>query len=61
MKQLADKRYQVVLEYCGYKEPRFVARFCGIWVGQSIDYDEAMAMLVAAKAARENLLKGDKK
>lgn len=29
-----DKRYTVSLEYCGYAKPRYVARFCGDWLGQ---------------------------
>lgn len=35
MHPLRDKRYAVALEFCGYPEPRWVARFCGEFIGQS--------------------------
>ena len=31
---LADARYTIAREYCGYSSPRWVARFCGEWIGQ---------------------------
>lgn len=30
-----DARYTFAREWCGRHEPRWVARFCGIWIGQS--------------------------
>lgn len=30
-----DRRYTVAREYCGDKEPRWVTRFCGEWVGKA--------------------------
>jgi len=32
---MTDKRYTIAREYCGYDTPRWVARFCGDWLGQS--------------------------
>lgn len=31
----SDKRYTVDLEFCGEREPYYVARNCGAWVGKS--------------------------
>jgi hypothetical protein len=31
---MTDKRYNIAREYCGHDTPRWVARFCGEWVGQ---------------------------
>ena len=28
-----DDRYSINLEYCGYKKPQYVARFCDEWLG----------------------------
>jgi hypothetical protein len=30
-----DNRYTVTLEYCGEEKPRYIARFCGDWLGKS--------------------------
>lgn len=30
-----DRRYSVSLEWCGYERRRYVARFCGEWIGQA--------------------------
>lgn len=30
-----DRRYTIAREYCGYAQPRHVARFCGDWLGQA--------------------------
>jgi hypothetical protein len=30
-----DKRYTITLEFCGYSTARYVARFCGEWLGKS--------------------------
>lgn len=29
-----DLRYTITREFCGYKRKRYVARFCGDWIGQ---------------------------
>jgi len=41
-----DRRYTVTIEYCGYATPRFVARFCGDWLGCSISRASAALMCV---------------
>ena len=28
-----DERYSISLEYCGNKEPQYVARYCDEWIG----------------------------
>ena len=33
MSNSLDERYSISLEYCGYKEPQYVARFCDEWLG----------------------------
>jgi hypothetical protein len=45
-----DARYSIAQEYCGHAEPRFVARFCGEWIGQSKFYASALSMAVCAAA-----------
>lgn len=42
MKSLPDSRYSVSLEYCGHREMRFVARFCGEWLGQEEKEERAV-------------------
>jgi len=37
-----DKRYTLAKEFCGYKESRYVLRFCGEWLGQSLHADDAL-------------------
>lgn len=32
----SDRRYTITQEFCGYSGPRFVLRFCGEWIDQSI-------------------------
>ncbi len=31
----SDPRYTITREFCGYTRKRYVARFCGDWIGQS--------------------------
>lgn len=31
-----DKRYSIAQEFCGHEKPRFVLRYCGEFVAQSI-------------------------
>ncbi len=47
-----DRRYSVNSEWCGYDKPRYVARFCGEWIGQSISYSAAVLMCVGHKSVR---------
>jgi hypothetical protein len=46
-----DERYSVRLEYCGYATPRWVARFCGDWIGQA-ETEEGAHALAAQFAKR---------
>lgn len=46
-----DKRYTVAKEFCGYAEARYVARFCGEWIGQS-KFPTSAAMLAIGEAQR---------
>ncbi|TAJ74133.1 MAG: hypothetical protein EPO45_17175 [Sphingobium sp.] len=49
---LGDRRYTVAPEYCGSAEQRFVARFCGVWLGRSATRAGAVA-IIRAHAALE--------
>lgn len=51
-----DKRYSVELEYCGYKEAKYVVRFCGKYIAPCDTKQEAMAMVVKLKGARDDKL-----
>lgn len=44
-----DNRYTITREYCGHPEPRYIARFCGEWLGQS--YNKSDAERIAAEHA----------
>lgn len=50
---LTDARYTIALEYCGCQEPRWVARFCGDWVGQDKYKSGAIMLCVAYADKRE--------
>jgi hypothetical protein len=39
-----DPRYTVALEFCGYRKQRWVARFCGEWLGSSTTRAFAVAI-----------------
>ena len=47
-----DRRYTIAREYCGHARPRFVARFCGDWLGQSRRRHRAVAITAAHRAAQ---------
>lgn len=47
-----DRRYTVRLEFCGYPQARFVARFCGEWIGQSPSKPVAAQMAAAHNQRR---------
>ena len=51
-----DRRYTVAQEYCGQSGKRWVARFCGEWIGQSPSYSGAVLKAVGYKAARNGAL-----
>lgn len=51
-----DKRYTVTRECCGQKEPRYVARFCGEWVGQSKSYPHAVMLATSHRLMRQGAL-----
>tara|TARA_R100000406_G_scaffold35135_1_gene23241 strand:+ start:1181 stop:1405 length:225 start_codon:yes stop_codon:yes gene_type:complete len=36
-----DGRYSINLEYCGYKEPHYVARFCDEYLGCKLTKSDA--------------------
>ena len=39
-----DRRFSVRPEYCGYRARRYVARFCGEWIGEARARSEARAL-----------------
>jgi hypothetical protein len=47
-----DLRYEIAREWCGYDKPRYVLRFCGDWVAQSISYAAVALRAVGHNAAR---------
>lgn len=47
-----DFRYTITREWCGEPEPRFVARFCGEWIGQSKFYTSAVMLAVGHNSRR---------
>lgn len=47
-----DRRYTVGPEYCGHRARRFVARFCGDWIGQAKTRAEARELALAHDARR---------
>lgn len=53
-----DGRYQIAREYCGYAEPRWVARFCDEWLGQDKYRSGAVMLCIAHGDARERELEG---
>jgi hypothetical protein len=48
-----DLRYSIAQEFCGHAEKRFVARFCGEWIGQSISYPGAVLLAVGHNCQRK--------
>lgn len=50
---ICDNRYSIRQEYCGYDAPRYVLRFCGEWVAQSISYSSMVMRAVGHKAAMD--------
>lgn len=52
MRRPKDRRYSIEREFCGYVGPRFVARFCDEWIGQSETKEGAEALVDAFEARR---------
>ena len=48
-----DTRYSIEKEYCGHPESRFVVRFCGEWVGQSLFYSAAILLATSHNCQRK--------
>lgn len=48
-----DKRYSIRREFCGHETPRFVARYCGDWLGDSLSLSGAV--LIATNHRTETL------
>jgi hypothetical protein len=55
---MMDKRYTISKEFCGYKTKRFVARFCGEWIGQGIKKSDALMLCIAHADKRDRELTG---
>ena len=53
-----DARYSIRREWCGYAEPRWVARFCERWIGQSGTRDGALSLRDGHAAIRRAALEG---
>jgi hypothetical protein len=51
-----DVRYTVAREHCGYDSPRYVARYCGEWIGQSIARGAAFMLCIGHNARRNGAL-----
>lgn len=47
-----DRRFSVLPEYCGYRARRYVARFCGEWIGEVRTRSEARALARSWRAQR---------
>jgi hypothetical protein len=47
-----DRRYTVRPEYCGERARRFVARFCGDWIGHAKTRTEARELAEAFEELR---------
>lgn len=54
---MLDARFTIRQEFCGYSKPRWVARFCERWIGQSQTNDGARRM--ATRWNRSRLLPGE--
>jgi len=43
---VADSRYTITLEFCGYATAMHVLRFCGEWVASNEEFTPALAAAV---------------
>ena len=48
----SDKRYSIDLEHCGQAGKRYVLRFCGEWVMQSLSLSACIMRAVGDSCAR---------
>lgn len=46
-----DRRYTIRREWCGQPDKRWVARFCGEWIGQAGSRDVAIELAAEYEAA----------
>lgn len=53
---LADQRYTVTQEYCGYSQKHWVARFCDEWIGSDLNRPNAIMICVAHHDERERAM-----
>lgn len=44
VRPMTDQRYTIGIEFCGHPDARYVARFCGEWIGQSRHYSAAVML-----------------
>lgn len=51
-----DKRYSIALEYCGQTSQRYVLRFCGEFIAQSISRASMVTRAVGHNAQRQGAL-----
>ena len=54
-----DARYQVAKEFCGYPRKKWVARFCGEWIGKGDNKSDAVMICLAHADKRERALNGE--
>ena len=47
-----DERYTVALAYCGHPEARYVVRFCGGFIGQSANLNDAIFVAICHQDER---------
>jgi hypothetical protein len=52
----SDARYTVEREWTGQSSPRFVARFCGEWIGQNASYPAAVLFATVHRLQRQGAL-----
>ncbi len=60
MKNKTDKRYAAEKEYCGYKEKRYVVRFCSEYIGQGERKLDAAMIVIAHKDKAGTINTGNK-
>jgi hypothetical protein len=49
---MRDPRYTITREWCGYRRPRHVVRFCGDWIAQTEDLEHAEFIASSRDKAR---------
>lgn len=51
-----DRRYSIAREYCGFKKPQWVVRFCGDWIGRAARRPDALSIALGHQASRKRRL-----